>query len=171
MSVKRPKITQEEIAKRANHLLTALILVYESDNKTITYGELIKLVEGIPSHKVVLSELFNTHILSKPSGKGKEDTPVKYTGIEPVFIVAKKIIVEVIEKGRGWVETNRIKRNKNKEKDIISTAIATIPAEKMVPLHYNNLLKEIAVLKERYKLTVPNAHVEIIVKISSATTV
>lgn len=170
--VKKGKIGPEEIKRRAEQLLTVLELVYSNPDKTTTYGELVKLMSDMPRAIALMKELFKTSILTKGKGRLKPETAVKYTGIEPVYIVAKKIVVSVIEEGRSWNEKQRKEGSRSPHRAAVEAAVIDTSVDnKAIPLQYNNFLKELQTLKQRYKLTVPNAHIEITVKVSSTITV
>lgn len=173
-SKKGGKIGPEEIKRRAEQLLTVLELVYNNPDRSVEYGTLKKLILETPRGSAVLTELFKTNILHRSSGpKNRDNSIIKYTGIEPVFIVAKKIIVSVVEQGRVWnnkqvTEGSRSGHRKTLEAMVMESNLA---GDKLAPLQYNNFLKELDLLKQRYKKTVPNAQIEITVKVSSTVTV
>lgn len=172
-SKKGGKIGPEEIKRRAEQLLTVLELVYNNPDKSTTYGELTNLMVGMSRAPELMKELFKTNILHK-KGLNRPETVVKYTGIEPVYIVAKKIVVSVVEQGRSWnnkqrTEGSRSAHSKTLEAKVMESNLG--PGDKVGPLQYNSFLKELDLLKKRYKQTVPNAHIEITVKVSSTVTV
>jgi hypothetical protein len=136
---------------------------------------MVKLSSG----RQLYASLIRHNIISGTK-RGSKERFVHYCGIEPNIVAAKKIVEDVIELGRQW---NKAHQERYADKRGVAKGTATVSVQhskdtvvdkepaKLTPLHYNSFLKEIAILKERYALTVPNAHIEINVRVPSNTTV
>jgi hypothetical protein len=170
------RVTEKTILKRAEALYNVLKVLHEKEGKKMHKEEFMKLLKKSTNAGQNYSALVKHNIISG-SQRGKRESYVHYSGMEPNIVACKKIIEYVVELGREW--NRRFQEKHGGKRNVTSTATvehkhvtAVVDKEpKLAPLHYNNFLKEIAILKERYALTVPNAHIEINVRVSSNTTV
>lgn len=179
----KPKISHEQIQQRAQKLLNIFEKMYCTSNKIATYGGLKEDLEGLPSLSITMTELFNQRVIVRdvPTATNKkmtDKTLVKYIGAEPSLQLFVTIIEIVLEKGRKWGETYKEKHGERSIKNTThpmnvrqAVAVVNSVSTKLVRLHYPDLLKELAVLKERYRLTVPNADIEITIKVSSTASI
>jgi hypothetical protein len=160
-------ITGKEITKRSELLLTALQLLREEPNMEMSNKDFTELLKTGPNAALVSGTLARHHIISIVIN-GRKPSTVKYTGIEPNLMICKKVIEDSIERSRNFNVKNKAKIISNK---VQSAKELTEIKVKPAPLHYESFLREIKVLKERYKMTVPNAEIEVVVRVSSNATV
>ena len=160
-------ITDKEITRRANLLFTALELLWDEPNKEMVRGDFMELLKSAPSAINISSSLTHhniTEVISRGSSKGV----IKYVGIAPNLAICKKVVEFAVDKARNWNTKHKAVKRSNKTMTV-QEAAATIV--KPGPLHYNQFLKELSILKERYKMTVSNADIEITVRVSSCANV
>jgi len=160
-------INTKEVNRRSEILLLALQLLWEEPEKTMTTTGFQELLKGIPSIPTILTSL-NHNGLTESISRGRSKGLLKYVGVEPNPVIAKKCVEYAVERARNWSAKNKAVQRSNKTMTV-QEAAATIV--KPGPLHYNQFLKELSILKERYKLTVPSAEIEINVKVSSVANV
>jgi len=156
-------ITDKEVTRRANLLFTALELLWEEPNKEMVREEFMDLLKTAPSAVNICSSLTQNNVIQLV-GRGRKKSVIKYVGIAPNPVVCKKIVEYAVEKARNWNTKHKAVQRSNKTMTVQEAATTIV---KPGPLHYNQFLKELSILKERYKLTVSNAEIEITVKVSS----
>lgn len=177
------KITEKTILKRAEALYRILTILYERDNKKMNKDDFMKHMVKLSSGRQVYSTLVRFNIISGTK-RGSRERFVHYCGLAPNIVACKKVVEDVIEQGRQWNRTFQEKKQGNSSDTHSETKNATATVQhththtivdkepaKVGALHYNAFLKEITILKERYAMTVPNAHIEINIRVSSNTTV
>jgi len=156
-------ITDKEITKRANLLFTALELLWAEPNREMVREDFMDLLKTAPSATNISSSLSHHNII-KLVARGRNKGIIQYVGIAPNPVVCKKVVEYAVERARSWNTKHKATQRNNKTMTV-QEAAATIV--KPGPLQYTQFLKELSILKERYKMTVSNAEIEITVKVSS----
>ena len=157
------EIVPREIERRAELLFIALELLYDEPERQMLHKEFIGLLKTAPNSVPICASLVKHDIITV-NLNGRQPAIVKYIGIAPNHLVCKKVVEQAVKDLRQFNIKHRAKKVNNKVSTVAELSAVQV---KPAPLHYDAFLREIKILKERYKLTVPNAEIEVSVKVSS----